>query len=323
MLSRLNPVLFLCLLMMAGALAALPSTSFASEASYEKTFSDKNASGASLAAAWLELLTTAGRESNSNTFVRPYLDPAFVLQRASGKRYTADNYVPPLIQSYEVGDVRETRPSPNVMVLRYSVRAAETAPDTALIMGKDKAPRLTVLLWNDEASRWRVVSHANFNVPVAAVCDRTPMTQMPLISPTSPEDYKLGIDTVDEFITLLEGGDAASILHPLYQVQTASGAGITTLAERKKPSTVDDMSYKDPIVTRNGPLLVFSAYFLTKQHTFMTVNQLRIGMVPHLLTFIEGDDGKWKMIANALFSPPAEVPEGTSCVVEDDLQEAL
>ncbi len=308
---------------MAGALAALPSRSFAAEASYEKTFSDKGASGESLAAAWLELLTAAGKESNANSVVRPYLDPAFILQRASGKRYTADNYVPPLIESYEVGDVRETRPAPDVMVLRYSVRAAETASDTAVVMGKDKAPRLTVLLWNDKASRWQVVSHANFNVPVAAVCDRTPMTQMPMSSPASPEDYKLGIDLVNKFIELLAASNTKLMLHPQVQVQTASGFGITTLAERKKASSASNMTYKDPLISRDGKLLVFSGYFLTPQHDFMKDNPLRVGIVPHLLTFMQGEDGAWLMIANALFSPPSQIPEGTSCVVEDDLQNAL
>lgn len=323
MFSRFYTVIFLCLFLIATALSALPNTSFAAGASHEKTFSDKDASGASLATAWLKLLTAAGKESNSNSFVRPYLNPAFVLQRASGKRYTADNYVPPLIQSYEVGDVRETRPAPDVMVLRYSVRAAETASDTALVMGTDKAPRLTVFLWNDRASRWQVVSHANFNVPVAAVCDRTPMTQTPISSPASPEDYKLGIDLVNKFIELLEASNAKLMLHPQVQVQTASGFGITTLAERKKPSSASNMSYKDPLISRDRKFLVFSGYFLTPQHDFMKDNQLRVGIVPHLLTFMKDDDGKWLMIANALFSPPTEIPKGASCVVQDDLQHAL
>lgn len=55
----------------------------------------------------------------------------------------------------------------------------------------------------------------------------------------------------------------------------------------------------------------------------MKDNQLRVGIVPHLLTFMQGDDGKWMMIANALFSPPAEVPKDMSCVVQNDLQDAL
>lgn len=311
------------LLVAAAAWTGLPAAVLASDASYDQSFGDKTVSGEKLADAFLDVLTVAGKKGDqSQAFIRPYLDPAFVLQRASGKRYIADTYVPPLIEGYEIADVRETRPAPDVMVVRYSVRTQETAPDTALVMGADKAPRITVFHWHDASSRWQVVSHANFNTPVAAVCDRAAVTETPLVSPASPEDYKAGIDTVDEFITLLENGDAAPIVHPLYQVQTASGAGLTTLAERKKPSKVDDMTYKDPIVTRDGNVMVFSAYFETDQHTFMNVNQLRVGMVPHLLTFMTDDAGKWKMIANALFSPPKDLPEGTKCQAKNALLNA-
>jgi hypothetical protein len=323
MLNRLRSLFGIGVLVLAGLLVAPPHGAMASQPGHESAFADKNVSGNDLAAAFLELLTAAGKAAAPNDFVKPYLDPAFILQRASGKRYTADNYIPPLIDGYDISDVRETRPAPDVMVLRYAVRAAETAPDTALVMSTDKAPRLTVFHWSEKASRWQVVSHANFNVPVAAVCDTSPVSQNALASPATPEDYKLGIDTVNEFIKLLEASNTKLILHPMVQVQTASGFGITTLAERKKPSTASDMTYKDPVISRDGKLLVFSAYFLTKQHDFMKDNQLRVGIVPHLLTFMQVEDGSWKMIANALFSPPAEVPKGTSCIVRNDLQNAL
>lgn len=323
MLTRRRAVAGLGLFLIAGAPIGLPDVARASEATHERSFADKAVSGPDLAAAFLDLLTAAGKAEAPNLFIRPYLDPAFILQRASGKRYVAENYVPPLIRGYEIGDVRETRPAPDVMILRYSVRAAETAPDTALVMSSDKAPRLTVFRWNGKASRWQVVSHANFNVPVAAVCDTSPVAQSAVISPATPDDYKLGTEIVDKFITLLEAGDAKSILNPQIQVQTASGFGYSTLAERKKPSSVSNMTYKDPLISRDGKLLVFSAYFLTTQHDFMKDNKLRVGLVPHLLTFMQDDDGSWKMIANALFSPPADVPKGVSCVIQNDLQNAL
>lgn len=323
MLNRRDAVAGLGLFLVAGVPTSLSNAARASDAPYETSFANKDVSGSDLASAFLELLTVAGKADAPNAFIRPYLDPAFILQRASGKRYIADSYVPPLITGYEIGDVRETRPAPDVMVLRYSIRAAETAPDTELVMSSAKAPRLTVFRWNDKASRWQVVSHANFNVPIAAVCDKTPVAQVALVSPATPPDYKLGIDLVNTFIALLAASNTQAMLHPQVQVQTASGAGITTLAERKKPSTASNMTYKDPLIARDGKLLVFSGYFLTPQHDFAKDNKLRVGVVPHLLTFMQVEDGSWKMIANALFSPPAEVPNGTSCIVQDDLQHVL
>jgi len=323
MLSRRSAIATLGWFLIVGVQAGLPSAAIASEAPYEKSFADRNAAGSDLVTAFLQLLTVAGKAEAPNAVVRPYLDPAFILQRASGKRYIADSYVPPLIEGYAIGDVRETRPAPDVIVLRYSVRVAETAPDTELVMSDDKAPRLTVFHWSEEASRWQVVSHANFNLPIAAVCDTSPVAQTALVSPATPPDYKLGIDLVNRFIELLEASNTKLMLHPQVQVQTASGSGITTLAERKKPSKASDMTYKDPLIARNGKLLVFSGYFLTPEHDFAKDNKLRVGIVPHLLTFMQGEDGTWMMIANALFSPPTEIPKGASCIVRNDLQNAL
>ena len=312
-----------CLLVSALAVMALPSIATAAQPNFEQSFSNKAVTGEELASAFFDMLEVAGgKGAESQAFVKPYLDSAFLLQRASGKRYLVDTYVPPAIEGFEISDVRATRPSDEVMVVRYAVRTEETAPDTALIMSREKAPRITVFHWEESDHRWKIVSHANFNVPVAAVCDKQAIVQEPLTSPVSSADYTLGIEVVNEFISLLEAGDAAPIVHPQYQVQTASGAGLTTLAERKKPSKVDDMTFKDPIVTRDGHLMVFSGYFETTQHTFMDVNQLRVGMVPHLLTFLEGEDGKWKMIANALFSPPATLPEGMKCMTTHKLGSA-
>lgn len=312
-----------CLVLSALAIVALPSIAIADQSTFDKSFSNKSVTGEELANAFFDMLEVAGHKgAESKAFVKPYLDPSFLLQRASGKRYLVDTYVPPLIEGFEVGDVRDTRPTDDVMVVRYSVRTEETSPDTAMVMSKDKAPRITVFHWDNYDRRWKVVSHANFNVPVAAVCDRQAIVHDALTSPVTPADYSLGLEIVSEFISLLESGDVAPILHPLYHVQTASGAGVTTLAERKKPSKVDDMTFKDPIVTRNGHLLVFSGYFETTTHTFMDVNQLRVGVVPHLLTFLEGEDGSWKMIANALFSPPAVLPDGVECITKHGLEHA-
>ena len=302
---------------------ALPCVATASKSTFEQSFSKKAVSGEELAKAFLDLLEVAGSKgAESKAFVKPYLDSAFILQRASGKRYLANTYVPPVIEEFHISDVRETRPADDVMVVRYSVRAKETAPDTALVMAKDKAPRITVFHWDTDDRRWKVVSHANFNTPVAAVCNKTAMIEDALSSPVTPADYRLGMGLVNEFIALMEKGDAAPIMHPLYQSQAASGAGTATLAERKKPSKAEGMGYKDPVVTRNGHLLVVTAYFDTMRHHFEEVHQLRVAVFPHLLTFLEGDDGKWKMIANALFSAPPALPEGVACVPKHKLESA-
>ena len=125
---------FACLLVSAFLLLLPTSGSFAGDRSYEKVFSDKSATGEDLANAFFDLLsntgspsgtvgTTAEQDEASKALVKPYLDPAFLLQRASGERYTAETYLPADVDEFELGDVRETRPADDVVVVRYSVRA--------------------------------------------------------------------------------------------------------------------------------------------------------------------------------------------------------
>jgi hypothetical protein len=159
---------FACLLASVFLLLLSPSGSFAADRSYEKTFSSRSATGEELANAFFDLLsntgspagtvgTTAEQDEASKALVKPYLDPAFLLQRASGERYTAENYLPADVDDFELGDVRETRPAEDVVVVRYSVRSTQTLPDAALVMSKDKAPRLTAFHWSETDSRWRIL----------------------------------------------------------------------------------------------------------------------------------------------------------------------
>jgi hypothetical protein len=115
-------------------LTGLPNVAIAAKtptSSYEQTFSNRSATGEELANAFFDLLSNTGsptgtvgttpeQDEASKALVKPYLDPAFLLQRASGERYTAENYLPADVDDFRVGDVRETRPVDDVMVVRYS-----------------------------------------------------------------------------------------------------------------------------------------------------------------------------------------------------------
>jgi hypothetical protein len=50
--------------------------------------------------------------------VRPYLDPAFILMRATGPRYTAGNFVPLDIDDFELSDFVVTEPREDIRVIR-------------------------------------------------------------------------------------------------------------------------------------------------------------------------------------------------------------
>ncbi len=310
------------------------NASMASEAHYEQVFSDRNATGEQLANAFFDLLsdtgspadtvgTTPEQDDASKKLVRPFLDQAFQLQRSSGERYTAETYLPADVDDFEIGDVREARPSGNVLVVRYSVRTTETLLDAALVMSKDKAPRLTAFHWSEADSRWKLLSHANFNTPVAAICDKDPIFDNGLESSASPEDQALGEGLMRRFYDLLVQGDAAPILNSQLQYQSASGVGYTSLAERKKPTKLPETTFTDTVVTRNDSLLVVSVYHQTmSERVLMQQTKLRAGKSANLATFMQDKDGGWSMIALASFVPGKELPEGAECVHAGKLENA-
>jgi hypothetical protein len=309
-----------------------PSGSFAADTSYEKVFNNKSATGEELANAFFDLLsntgsptgtvgTTAEQDKASKALVKPYLDPAFLLQRASGERYTAEIYLPADVDDFELGDVRETRPADDVVVVRYSVRATQILPDAALMMSKEKAPRLTVFHWNSVDASWKILSHANFNTPVAAVCDKEPLIDNGLESSVSPDDYKLGVSLIEKWIKLLDEGNSRNMLNPQAQGQNAGGMGYTTMSEYKDP-IISKIHFDDVVVTRNGRLIVVSNYAKVDQALFQGSQLLSAEVTPRLLTFLQGDDESWSLIANATFNPPKELPKGTVCVPAGVLEEA-
>lgn len=313
-------------------LISVPGITFAADAPYDKAFQDKSVTGDELTNAFFDLLsatgspsgtvgTTAEQDEASKALVKPYLDPAFQLQRATGERYTASTYLPADVDDFEIGDVRETRPADDVLVVRYSVRTTQTLPDAAVVMSKDKAPRLTVFHWNASDKGWNIVSHANFNTPLAAICDKHPLVDNGLESPANLEDQALGVNLAEKWFDLLEQGDGRPIMNAQVQGQTAGGLGYTTSAEYKA-GKLSKAQLDDFVVTRNGNLIVVSLYAKVAQTAYQGSQQLGADAHPRLLTFHQGDDRSWTLIATATFNPPKELPQGTACVPAGVLEEA-
>ena len=320
-----------CLFASALVFMSLAGGAYAADASYIQVFEEKNASGEALADAFFDLLsntgspvgtvgTTAKQDAASRELVKPYLDPAFQLQRASGERYTADSYLPADVDAFEIGDVRETRPAEDVVVVRYSVRATQTLPDAALVMSKDKAPRLTVFHWSESDSRWKILSHANFNTPVAAICDRKPLVEQDIVSSTSPEDKALGEKLIHDWFALAEKGSLVRMLSPMIQLQTAGGQGYTTILEDKPPK-VSKTETDDIAVTRNGNLMVVSLYAKVSS-TLLLGEQFGTTFTPRLYTWMRYGDGSWRLISSAYFNVPAKLPDGVACVSAGKLDDA-
>lgn len=298
---------------------------WAAPAGTEKFF-DPAATGAELAQAYFSLLQSASTPAGVltltpeearrlQTATRPFLDPAFQLVRANGERYLAANYLPSDVSQFEIDDVVSTEPTAGVIVARYRIKTpGQTTADSGLLLSDDYRPRLTTFHWDESANRWTLLSHANFNSPVAAICNQE-LIQVTQESPrTSAADVALGESLVRQWRDITTGLSPARVRHPANQIQLADGRGWPTADGAPiKWSPASAYDVEDLATTRNGDLLVVS-YDAVSPGLVMEGDAYRSAAAPRLLTYLRSAEGTWQLIALANFNVPQGVPQGVPCV---------
>lgn len=291
-------------------------------------FQNRNADGNLLAEAFFELLAQTRIDSETlgateqqalqgTVLVRPFLDSAFQLQRSAGERYTADTYVPAAIAEFEISNVVTTSPRDDIKVVRYTIRAPGAAYlDSAIVMSAELQPRLTVFRWDSTLDHWVLVSHANFNFPVAAICDQAPIRIAGEAAVVNPDDMVLGESLVEQWraITMQESTD--SVLHPEVQIQLANGQGFPPVDDSPiewEPASA--YTYENLSVTRNENLMVLS-YNAVVSDLEVEGTEYRSTASPRLLTYLMNEEGEWSLIALANFVVPAAIPATVDCVAK-------
>lgn len=291
-----------------------------------ENFYVRSASGEELAQAFFSLLQASGTPTGQVTATRdqieaaqeaiePFLDPAFQLVRANGQRYLEDNYIPADVDEFEIRDVVTTSPRDGVVVVRYSVRApGETAPDAGVLLSDTWQPRISTFHWDKAAHQWRLLSHANFSSPVAAICDQETYPLTPGTPKTSAADIALGESLVRQWRDITTGAIRMSVRHPQHQIQLADGQGWpTTDGTPIAWSPAQAYDYDNLVVTRNGDLMVLS-YDAVAQNIVMEGDVYRSEASPRLLTYLQSPAGRWELISLANFTVPQEIPAGVDCV---------
>ncbi len=305
------------------------SASQATSAAYadpKGAFAEREASGEDLINAWFGLLALTGRgegEVATSTeeveagmeIVRPYLDPAFTLLRATGQRYTAGNYVPLDIDAFELSDFVVTEPRDDIRVIRYFVsQPGATSPDAGAVMSADKQPRISVFRWNEELGHWVAVSYANFNSAIGAICEQDAISVSGETPATSPEDVALGTSLVETWRDITTGVSKERIRHPANQIQLADGQGWPTAdGEPIEWAPAQAYDFANVGVARNDDLLVVT-YDAVVSDLVMEGDEYRETTSPRMLTFLRSPEGKWEVIALANFNVPNGVPSDVECV---------
>ena len=280
-------------------------------AAVASVMADRGASGKALANGWFGLLAANG--SGTGT-VKPYLDPALQVQRASGQRYLASDYVPSDIGEFKISNVVVTEPTDGVKVVRYGASTpGATTPGSSEVNSASISPRLSVFRWDQDRAHWVIVSHANFNTPAAAECDQAAVTETSEQPDTSAADVATGEDLVNEWRNITLGKLNKSVLDPENQIQLADGEGWPNPDGSKiKWSPAAAYQPEEIVITRGGDLLVAS-YAAVETGLSVEGSSYRKSASPRLLTYRLNDQNEWKQIALANFNSPKEVPKGVDC----------
>jgi hypothetical protein len=286
---------------------------------------DRGASGKALANGWFSLLEATGSGTGTITatpeqiragseLVKPYLDPAFQLQRASGQRYLASDYVPSDIGEFKISNVVVTEPTDEIKVVRYSVSTpGATTPDSGELLSSKVSPRISVFRWSEDRGHWVISSTANFNTPVAAICGQAPVKETKEQPTTSAEDVATGEELVSQWRDITLGKSKKSVLDPQNQIQLADGQGWPNPDGSKiKWSPASAYEPEDIVITRGGDLLVAS-YAAVESGLAIEGSTYGKSASPRLLTYRLNDQNEWKLIALANFNSPTEVPKGVDC----------
>lgn len=282
-------------------------------------------SGQELASAFLELVMMTGSRSGvigttkeqdiyAREILKPYLDSAFQLQRSTGERFDKNNFVPTDIDEIIIDRLSETKPSSEVRVIRYFVKTNKsTTSNSGVVLSDTWAPRLSVFKWNRARSQWQIVSQANFNYPIAAMCDAQDAKSVAPTTLANERDQALGASLARQWFNLLEKGSGRPMMNAKVQGQSAGGNGYTN-AENYKPGTISKVSLSDINVSRNDNIIVVSLNAQTDATLYGNTDKLSSKKKPRLLTFLRNSSGYWKLIAVATFNPPSLIPSGISCV---------
>lgn len=252
--------------------------------------------GTELADEFFSILQRGDTEALDN-----FLDPAFQIARADGSTADKAQYLqqPATVQAYQVDNVVATRDG-DVLVVRYDVTTEEVIDRQAY--ASDPAPRLSVFV--DEGGSWKMIAHANLNVPSTDTPAAAPEPAPPLSNPASSEDAATAERVQTEFFGALQTRNAealAALLSPAFQLVRADGSYADREQYLANPATMNSFALSDFAVTSQGEVLV--ARFLGE--TAEVINGVEYDQDPAPRFAVMKRDGEtWKIVAQVNFNAP-------------------
>lgn len=260
-----------------------------------------------------------GADSEAVAAVRKILDPAFIVQRADGRHETHDSYQPVDIDEFTLRGLHVTRPSADLLVVRYEVQAVDSLiPATGIIGSGQFSPRLSAFRWDPEQRDWLLISHANFNPPMEQICNPPQQSDRNAADPAPPSDAanaRLADRLMQRWYgdlhrTGIDVAGPGTMLLPKAQLVYGDGFGRDGDSGYRKVK-VGKTAIRNLSATRNGNILIAR---------FDALNQLSISgqsfsdrWQPRLVTLVEDPLGSWNIASFAIFTFPQKPPADRPC----------
>lgn len=253
-------------------------------------------------------------DKNSVNNAKALLDDNALIQRSSlSYGITKETYIPTDVDTFQIDRLNITRTADDVIVMTYYVTLPNRADlKTGAVMSGKSMPRITVIRWNSQQNQWLVFSHADFDTPEAMLCGVKSLGMAPKKVEFKEADIALGKQAIDDLVQSKLQGEKPNVYAKGYQIVLASG-------ERNTPSK--------PIASLKARVEPTNLEAIRSDHLlairYDMPNALNVGgevlaqnSSPRLLTYQLTQDGRWELIASAVYGLTAKVAEGIKCVAQ-------
>lgn len=278
------------------ATASATATAAASPAATTTVASADQQQGEELAEQFFSIL-----QRGDSADLDAFLDPAFQIARADGSTADKAQYLqqPASVAAFTIDDVVATRDG-DLLIVRYEVTTDEVIERQAY--SSEPAPRLSVFI--DDNGTWRLLAHANLNVPSTDTPPTPAEAAPPLSDPASAEDTATAERVQNEFFTSLQNGDStalAALLSPAFQLVRADGSSADRAQYLANPATMNSFELSDFAVTSTGDVLV--ARFLGSTSEVIDGVEYSREAAPRFAV-MKRDGDTWKIVAQVNFNAP-------------------
>ena len=254
-------------------------------------------------------------DANAVRNVKAMFDDDALIQSARlNYGLTKPTYEPNDVDEHTITDMVISRPSEEVLVASFNVALPNRVDvSSGIIFAGQSLPRLVVLRWNKNDSQWKIFTSADFDSPMAFLCNKNNSYKPPK-SKFDESANVLARTLLGELMDSSMNGTEKSVQAKGMQYVFASG-------ERKTSSGPVRAKMKGRVPVENVEAIRSGSLLAVRYDSLSTLTldggDVDPSLRPRLFTFQLDPDGKWRIAAMAIFSVTERVKDGIACVKPD------